>query len=222
MLYGSIAIKLIIGFIALLIVMRIMGKKEMSDITPFDFIYTFILGGILEEALYSKNISVLHILFAITLWSVLIYTVEVIVQKVDVLRRPLKGVPDMLIEEGKINLRAIKKNHIEMEQLRSMLRQQGVFSIKDVEYAILEPNGAVSIIQHEPSAAEENTAPRQPKPSIMLIDEGRILEKELTKIGKTKQWLQSELRKLNLSSPERIFYAEWTGQGEFYAKGYDD
>lgn len=69
----------------------------MSEITPFNFIYTILLGGILEEALYEEKVSILPILFAIALWAVLIYLVEVLVQKIYKLKKPLKGEPSELI-----------------------------------------------------------------------------------------------------------------------------
>lgn len=83
MMYVQIASKLIVGLISLLIVIRLLGKKTLSEITPFDLIYTLVLGGILEEALYDDKIHVGHFLFAVILWGIMIYLIETVVQKND-------------------------------------------------------------------------------------------------------------------------------------------
>ncbi|PLR95575.1 hypothetical protein CVD19_14095 [Bacillus sp. T33-2] len=203
--------------------MRLLGKKEMAEITPFDFIYTILLGGILEEALYEEKVSILHILFAIALWGALIYAVEILVQKFNVLKKPLKGEPSELVIAGQLNLKELSKNHIEMEQLRSMLRKKGIFSLKDVEYAVLETDGSISVLQTAESSGMKpeilNITP-PPQPSIMMIDEGEIVDKGLKRLGRTKEWLMEELSKKNMHLQD-IFYGEWTEQSGLYIKTYE-
>ncbi|MEQ4551901.1 DUF421 domain-containing protein, partial [Weissella sp. GP1] len=77
----SITMQLVFGLIGLLSVVRLLGQKSMSEITPFDLVYTLVLGGILEEATYDDNVHVEHVLFPIALWAVMIYGMERIVQK---------------------------------------------------------------------------------------------------------------------------------------------
>ncbi|PLT35817.1 DUF421 domain-containing protein [Bacillus sp. V5-8f] len=143
MLYGTIALKLIIGLAALIIVMRLLGKKEMSAITPFDLIYTMLLGGIVEESLFSKKISILHMLFGLAMWVSLSILLKFLSRS---LKKPLKGEPSELIVDGRLNHKELEKNHIEVEQLRAMLREKGIFSLKDVHYALLETSGSISVI----------------------------------------------------------------------------
>ncbi|WP_445491679.1 DUF421 domain-containing protein [Niallia sp. 03133] len=211
MLYGLIILKLVIGLIALIVVMRLLGKKEMSEVTPFDFIYTLILGGILEESLYDEKISILHILCAITVWGILIYIVEMLVQKMDKMKKPLKGEPAELLANGKLNMDELKKNQIEMEQLRSMLRGKDIFSIKDANYVLLETNGMLSVI---------GSADSKPSPSFMVMDEGIMKEHGLKKIGKSKAWLQDQLIKRNVKAKD-VFYAEWSEKNGLYFICYD-
>lgn len=77
----TIILKLFFGLFGLLLVARLLGKKTLSEITPFDLIYTLVLGGILEESIYDDNVSVFHVLFAIALWALLIYFIEEFVKK---------------------------------------------------------------------------------------------------------------------------------------------
>lgn len=211
--YLTIAIKLTIGVAALILVVRLLGKKQMSELTPFDFIYTLVLGGSLEEGLYDEKISLPHILFALAIWGILIYIIEILVQKVEFLKKPIKGGPSELMADGELNHVELKKNHIEMEQLRSMLREKGIFSLKDVHYILLETNGAISVIENTPDSF-------QVMPSVMVIDEGKIDKTGVKLIGKTKEWVEGQLSKENLHIKD-VFYGEWSKQNGLYIKTYD-
>ncbi|HJB23381.1 MAG TPA: DUF421 domain-containing protein [Candidatus Jeotgalibaca pullicola] len=209
----GIASKLIIGFFALMIVMRAIGKKALSEITPFDIIYSFVLGGIVEESIYDDQIHALHMLFAFLVWGVIIYIVESLLQRRDSLTRKMKGRSSVLIFNGELNMKEIKDNHIEMEQLRSMLRTQNCFSLKEVQYAVMEINGQVSVMKKDE---------QHPIFSYLLIDEGVVEKKTLISIGKDIKWLYEEIAKLNHLSTEDIVYAEWSNEEGFYIKTYED
>jgi uncharacterized membrane protein YcaP (DUF421 family) len=226
MMFLSIAIKLVLGLIAMLLIMRVLGKKEMAQVTPFDFVYALVLGGILEEGLYDKNVSILHILFTFLIWGILIYVVEILVLRQDKLRDPIKGQPALLIENGNINIKAMEKNHMELEQLLSMLRGKGVFSLREVKYAILETGGSLSVMKHaesQPATAKMlDIQPPSKEMSLLLIDEGAIEEDNLKYAGKNKDWLFSEIKKEGYEKPEEIYYAEWNNEDGFFIKGYDE
>ncbi|RFU60760.1 DUF421 domain-containing protein [Peribacillus glennii] len=104
-----------------------------------------------------------------------------------------------------------------------MLREKGIFSLKDVHYALLETSGSISVIQTvEPSAVTAgmfDIKPAQAGPTVMLIDERSIIEKGLKSIGKTKDWVMAELAKRNLQ-PDKIFYTEWSEQNGLYTEPY--
>ena len=125
-----ITLKLIVGLMGILVVVRLLGKKSMSEVSPFDLVYTLVLGGILEESIYDDKVNIGHLLFALILWALMIYIIERIVQKNEKVNRWLTGEPSVLIRNGVLNLKEVSKNHIEMEQLRTMLRQQQCFSLE--------------------------------------------------------------------------------------------
>jgi uncharacterized membrane protein YcaP (DUF421 family) len=221
----SIAIKLVLGLVSMLAIMRVLGKKEMAQATPFDFIYALVLGGILEEGLYDQKVSVWHILFTFLIWGVLIYAVEILVQRQDKLRGPIKGQPAFLIEDGDIDIQAMERNHMELEQLLSMLRGKGVFSLREVKYAILETGGTLSVLKNSesepPTAGMLDLKPPSNEMSILLIDEGAIEERNLADAGKCREWLFSEIKKQGYEKTEDIYFAEWNKEDGFYIKGYD-
>lgn len=145
MTYMNIGLKLFFGFVALLMVTRLFGKKEISQLTPFDFVYFIVLGGILEESIYDNNMSALHVWCAVAVWGMLLFIIENLSKRSNKFRVLLKGEISILIRNGEFNLKELEANHLEMEQLQIMLRQQGVFSLRAVCDLYLEPGGKVSL-----------------------------------------------------------------------------
>ncbi|MCR2821555.1 DUF421 domain-containing protein [Lederbergia panacisoli] len=225
MIYLDTVIKLVLGLLALLVVTRLLGKKEMGQFTPFDFVYALILGALLEESLYDNKISVFQMLFGVAVWGILIYIVEVLAVKSRKIRGILKGDPSTIVRDGNLDMKAMKKNHIEMEQLRTMMREQGVFSLSEVRDLILEPGGNISIKKHThsepPTSKMLNIEAADEAPSLLLVDEGKIKKENLRYAGKTFEWLQAEFQKEGYSLSE-IFFAEWSDTNGFFIKTYEE
>ncbi|MBZ1528162.1 DUF421 domain-containing protein [Leuconostoc mesenteroides] len=209
----SIALKLIVGLLGLLVVVRLLGKKAISEITPFDLIYTLVLGGILEESIYDDKVNIGHLLFALFLWATMIYIIELVVQKNEKINRWLKGEPAVLIRDGVLNLKEISGNHIEMEQLRTMLRQQQCFSLENAKHTVLENAGQISVLKK----SEEDKVM-----SLMLVDQGRIQYRVLQTHELEKSWLMENLEKEGYTMLRDILYVEWSEEKGFYILTNDD
>ncbi|WP_409300919.1 DUF421 domain-containing protein [Peribacillus sp. SCS-155] len=214
MIYLSIVLKMMIGLAALLLVTRLVGKKHMSQVTPFDFVYALILGGTVEETIYHRDHTIPQMLFSITIWGGIIYGVEKLTQKLDFLRAPLKGRSQPLIMKGKVSIRELESANLELEELRGMLRLKGIFSLKEVNYAFLETNGELSVLTYPDQPATE-------EPSILVVNEGNIHENNLQFLGKGKEWLLEGLKKEGHTNVEEIYYAEWSKPEGFYIKKYE-
>lgn len=197
--YIGISSKLITGAIGIFILLRIMGKKTMSELTPFDLIYILLLGAVVEEAIYDDKVNVLHVLFAIMLWGLFVYAIEKALQHTDKFSTFIEGEPAILIEKGRLNLKELDANFFDIEQLRSMLRQNNVYSIADVYYAILEVNGNLTVITKDEAVV----------PSALLIEFGTIQENTLNYIMKEELWLRTELSKQGHNDLREIVYCEW-------------
>jgi uncharacterized membrane protein YcaP (DUF421 family) len=225
--YLTITLKLLFGFIGFVTVTRILGKKLISQMTSFDLVYAVILGGIIEEGIYNKEVKIVHVLYAITLWGVIIFIIEKLTEKFKALRTPLRGKTSVLIRDGELNITEIERNSLEMEQLRTMLRQHGVFSLREVKYAFLETSGDISVMTYAksspvtPDILKINAAEDQ-EPSTLLIDEGKIEDDSLKIIGKSKEWLLEVLRKEGIERIEEVYYAEWTEQDGLFIKKYNN
>ncbi len=224
MTYMEIALKLFFGLIALLIMTRLLGKKELSQLTPFDFIYSIVLGGILEESIYDDKISAFHVWFAVAVWGLMLFIIEKLSKRYDKIRILLKGETSILIRNGEFNIKELEANHLEMEQLRIMLRQQGVFSLREVCDLYLEPGGTVSLKKYAKfdtvTPAMLNLEPEDDSINFLFIDEGEINEEILGYTGKSKEWLYDELNQQGYNNIQEILYAEWSETDGFYVKTY--
>ncbi|WP_338471384.1 DUF421 domain-containing protein [Niallia sp. XMNu-256] len=224
--YGLIALKLIIGLIALMVIVRTLGKKEMAQITPLDFIYLLILGGILEESVYDDKVTIGHLIFALGIWALAILLFEWIMRKFEGIRVLVMGNPYPIIKDGELDIKAIEKSKLELEQLRTLLRQQGIFSFKEVQFAFLETSGDISVMRYpefEPVTPQQLKVKVDPEtPSVLLVDEGEIEEKGLRMIGKDEDWLRKNLKKEGYGPIEELYFVEWTEREGFNIQKYNE
>ncbi|WP_409288313.1 DUF421 domain-containing protein [Peribacillus sp. SCS-37] len=215
MIYLSIVLKLVVGLAALVVVTRLVGKKRMSQVTPFDFVYALILGGMVEETIYHTDHTIPQMLFSVAVWGALIYSVEKLTQKFDKLRAPLKGSSQVLIRNGNVSIHELEKASLELEELRGMLRQKGVFSLKEVNYIILENSGDISVLKYPDMPVVE-------EPSVLLVNEGHIHEDNLKQIEKGEEWLLNEIREEGIKDIKDVYYAEWSKPEGFFIKQYHE
>ncbi|RSD29219.1 DUF421 domain-containing protein [Mesobacillus subterraneus] len=223
MVYPLIAVKLVIGLSALIAVTRLLGKKEMSQVTPFDFVYAIVLGGLVEENLFEKSPSTIwEMLFGIAVWGILIFIVEKATQKSDKLRPILKGRAEPIVKNGEVLIQNLEKAELEMEQLKSLLRLKGVFSMKEVKDVILETSGDISVLLKPEAQATTYAGLHVKAPSTdipeCVVDEGEISHKGLENIGENQEWLMEKLAEEGHKDVSSIYYAEWSEADGLYVQ----
>ncbi|WP_100488725.1 DUF421 domain-containing protein [Sporolactobacillus pectinivorans] len=211
--FVRIAIELVVGFAALFTLTKILGKATLSQVTAFDFISAIVLGEFVGNALYDKDTGLESILFAITLWGLLIYIVEWCTQKFRGTRGFLEGKPSIVIRNGHLDRKQMKKEKLDLNMLQNLLRQKDVFSVREVAYAILETDGTVSVLKKSKYANPTNEDMKQPQKPVYLpvtiILDGEVDWDNLKKAGLNEEWLQNELRKHHIDHVKDIFYCEW-------------
>ncbi|WP_445488813.1 DUF421 domain-containing protein [Niallia sp. 03133] len=204
-LYGVITYKLVLVFVLLWAFVRISGKKKLAQLTALDFIHLFMLTSILSNYLDMSK-SVLGLLYAVSLWAVLVYILELCSRK-RVARKLIQGETSRLIIDGDINVKEFKKNNLEMEQFRTLMREQGVYSLHKVQHAFLETDGSLTVVKID-----------DPNINALLVDNGEIIEQQLQRIDKTKEWLIKELNHRGYDNVKKLFCVEWSKEEGFYIK----
>jgi uncharacterized membrane protein YcaP (DUF421 family) len=220
----SIAVELVVGYFALLILTKILGKTQITQISAFDFISALILGELVGNSLYDKDISVWPILAAIFIWGSLIFTTEYFTQKSRRFRHVMEGTPALVINKGKIDFQQLKKNHLDLNQLQHLLRAKDIFSVRECEYALLESNGTLSVLKkpmyENVQRADLNIKPVHVCLPLSLVVDGEIVYDNLKIVHQKEDWLMSELNKQGFQSAKDVLYAEWKEGESLLVQGY--
>lgn len=217
---GQLTIELILGFFSLLFITRFLGKTQITQLTAFDFISALIMGELLGNAIYDDETGIVKILFAISVWGLLIFVIQIAGQKSITLRNLLEGKPSLVIQKGIINRQELKKNRTNLNELLTLLRDKDVFSIREVEYALLEPNGSLTVLRKAefdvPTLKDLNIPINTKTLPAHLISDGIVLSQALQQIGKNESWLKDELKQQGYEDIDKIFYAEWRQEDGLY------
>ncbi len=214
MFFLMIVMKLVIGLVALIIGARVLGKKKLAQTTPLDLIYVVVLSGVLIQAVYDEQVQLYHLLGAIALWCIMIYLIEYFVSRKEKARSLIKGAAVLLVSDSEMKVKAFIKHKMEVEQYRTLLRQQGVFSMSDVTYAILETNGGISVIHKEQLCRT---------PSILLANTGEYVIADFDQDRqRDEEWVREKLQEGGYSDISRIFCAEWSEENGLYVVLYPD
>lgn len=215
-----LTIELVVGFFYLFIIVKIVGKKIIKQISPFTFIAAIVFGELLGNALYDHKIGVFYIVYSITIWGALLFGVEYLSQKFLPWRGIVEGKPSALIKNGIVDREALRKNRMNINQLQSLLRQSETFSIREVAFCYLEANGSISILKkskYQKITQEDFNIPSQTVfVPVTLIRDGEVLWDELKELGFNESWLKSQLNNQNINDYDDVFIAEWLqGDGLF-------
>ncbi|MGZ9583161.1 DUF421 domain-containing protein [Paenibacillus marinisediminis] len=219
----EIAIRTIASFAFLLILTRFLGKKQISHITLFNYITGITFGSIAASTAVDTQISAKNGLISMVLWTILTVIVgklSLISPKIRVL---LDGEPTIIIKKGKILEEAMASMHLNMDDLSMLLREKDIFSIKEVDYAILEPHGRLSVlkkVENEHVTKKDmklSVNPRVYMPTEVIVD-GEVVTKNLKDLNLSVEWLERELRNAgsSLIQLNTIFYAELQSDGTLH------
>jgi len=146
----TFTLKILTGLVLLFTVTKILGKTQISQITPFDFISSIVMGELFVHSVFEEKAGLLLLIYPIVLWGALIYAIELLAEKFLALRGFFEGNPSIIIRDGQIDRQQLKRNKLNLNQVLNLLRQKDVFSMSEVKYAILELNGSLSVLKNSP------------------------------------------------------------------------
>ncbi|PAL05861.1 DUF421 domain-containing protein [Peribacillus simplex] len=219
-----LTIELIVGFFFLFIIVKFVGKKIINQITPFTFIAAIVLGELLGNALYDHKIGVFYIVYSMTIWGGLLFSVEYLSQKCLTFRGVVEGKPSALIKNGIVDREALRKNRMNINQLQSLLRQSETFSIREVAYCYLEANGSISILKkskYQKTTQEDFNIPSKVvSVPVTLIRDGEVLWDEIIDMGFNESWLKSQLNTQNIIDYKDVFIAEWLQEDGLFVQPF--
>lgn len=214
-------IRSILIYIFVLIVMRLMGKREIGQLQPFELVISIMIADLASIPMTDSGIPISNGIVAILGLLVMHLTISIINIKSIKAREIICGKPRILIYRGKIDEKALKKERFTINELQERLRGNNVVNLGDVEYAILETNGEITVIQ---KPEKRNTIPEDfniiPEyegiPYDLIID-GKIMDKNLKVIGKDKKWLIKQVEKFKMK-PEEALIVTIDGKGQIFCQ----
>lgn len=204
------------------LMMRLMGKREVGKLSVFDLIVSFMVADISAISLESLDkplIDGLLPIFTIVLLQIILSYITLKYKKV---REVIDGKPSIIINKGKLDHHTMAKSRYNIDDLMMQLREKDIADIGDVEFAILETSGKLSVFlktEKLPVTVEyqypDRSYPPFRLPSAIII-EGEVQPRELQKAGKDRAWLDKQLRQRGYQGVQDIFYASLNQVGELY------
>ena len=222
--YLKIALETTITFFILLLFTRFLGKKQLSHLTFFNYITGITIGSIVANMVILDTKSYMKELTSLIIWCILTVLISYIGLKSPKIRVLLDGEPTILVKKGVIDKRALHLARLNLDDLTMLIRQRGVFSINEIDYAILEPNGTISILKKmQYQSAQKSDLDLMLSSEIKhipteIITDGSLVKKNLRELGLTTEWLNKELSRLNIKSIHEVFYAEIQSNGSLYVQ----
>lgn len=211
----------VILYIVVLIVMRFMGKREIGQMQPFELVISIMIADLASIPMSEIGVPIINGIIPILGLLFMHLIISTLNLKNSKIRAIMCGKPRILINKGKIDKIALRKERFTINELEERLRAQNVFNLGDVEYAILETSGKISVIQ---KPEKRNTIPEdfnmQPEYeglSYDLIIDGKIYYDNLKKIGKNDKWLKNQVDKFGYT-PKETLIATIDEKGNFYCQ----
>jgi uncharacterized membrane protein YcaP (DUF421 family) len=211
--YAHITLDLLFGFAGLFVFNQVLGKAHFSKLTPFEFVAILVLGDLVGNAVYQPDVTALHILYGIAVWGIIIYAIGRLTLKSRKMRTLFEGEPSIVIRRGELQYDVMRRNMLDLNQLLSMLRQQGYFSLREIDYAVLETNGMISVLPKQqygkPTRGDLGLQGADGGVPVTLILDGALQADNLGKASLSEQWLKRELAARGIDSYEGVLYADW-------------
>jgi uncharacterized membrane protein YcaP (DUF421 family) len=210
--------KSLILFIIIFILTRITGKKHMSEITYYDYLSGITIGTIAGASSANENVNIWNGIIALAIWTFVPIIISYINMKSITSKRLTGGKPLILIKNGTIDDGALTKSRYTIEDLLMQLRKKEVFNLSQVEFAVLEIDGELSILKKAPyntvTPKDLNIATPYNGLTIDLIINGRIMESNLDLAGKDKIWLKQQLVLKNIKDIVEVIYVGFASDGK--------
>ena len=211
----------IVLYLIVLIVMRLMGKRQIGELQPFELAISIMIADLASVPMTELGIPLTNGIIPILGLLVMDLLISWLNMKSLNFRKIVCGKPSILIYRGKIDEKVLRKERFTINELQERLRGDDIFDIADVEYAILETNGEISVI----TKPEKNNVTLEDMkiqaeytgiPYDLVVD-GKVMHKNLKVIGKDEKWLDNELKKLKTKSSD-VLIATINGKQKIFCQ----
>ena len=221
----SVTIRAISSLIALFLVTKMLGKKQVSQLSLFDYVIGISIGNFAAEMTINLESNEINGIWAVVLFGLFAYLISILTMKSITLRRFFMGTPTIIIQNGKILEQNLKKVKFDINDMLEEIREQGYFDLSKIEYAIIEANGKFSILPKSEYRAltpkDMNIKVKNEDIQANVIIDGKIMKNNLSIMNKDVNWLKKELKVNGYSNISKILLAtlDYNEKLNIYEKG---
>ena len=218
--YANVLIRTVLAFVTLFVVARLLGKQQLSQLTFYEYITGITMGDIAASIAIDAGRSPLYYMLALVAFAMLTLGTGVITEKSRPLRKLIEGEPVVLVHNGKILEHNMAKSGYNMENLMMQLRERDAFDIREVEFAIAETDGYLTVLkksQNRPVTPADLGIDTKYEgiPSEIIVD-GQVIHQNLKQNHLDEAWLIARLQSMGYNSPQEIPYASLDSEGNLY------
>lgn len=204
----SVILTSLLSVISLFIIAKLLGHKQMSQLDFFDYITGITIGSIAAE-LATEIEKPLKPLIAMIVYGIMTVILTIITSKIPRARKFINGTPTIIMNNGKIYRKNMKKAKLDLSEFLVLCRQEGYFNLNDIHTAVFEYNGRLTILPKtctRPVTPDDmNLKLKQEEIFIEVIMDGRILDENLKRMGLNKAWLKNEIENQGYKSVKEVF-----------------
>ncbi|WP_226085417.1 DUF421 domain-containing protein [Mesobacillus sp. S13] len=211
--YFIILFRTVFLYLLILLIFRIMGKREIGELSILDLVVYIMIAEMSSLAIENTKDPLINTLLPIGIFVIIQIALAMLSLKSKKFRDIVDGKPTIIINDGKIDEKAMRSQRYNFDDLLLQLREKDVGDIADVEYAILEPSGTLSIFQKK--QGEQEGQQDSSSLALPLIIDGEVQEDNLGMIDKSSSWLLEQLRKQGYEDPGEISFCSYQN-GKFY------
>lgn len=214
----TLFVRTVLVYLIVFLTLRIMGKREIGKLSVFDLVISIMIAEIAVFVLEDLNKPMVEgILPMVTLVAIQLL-IAYISLKNERLRRIFEGKPSAIIDRGKLNREEMRKQRYNLDDLLLQLRENKVMNVADVEFAVLEPSGKLTISEKKPKTqhSEGQASFRYEGLPLPLIMDGKVQDESLDKLGKTRFWLKSELQSQGVKDFKEVFFCSIDHRGKWF------
>lgn len=207
----DVILRALLSLVALFLVTKLLGKKQVSQLSLFDYVIGISIGNFAAEMTTDLELSYVNGIVAVLVFGLVAFLVSYFTMKSITLRRFFIGTPTVLIQNGKILINNLKKSKLDINDMLEECRVSGYFDISQIEYALMEANGRLSILpkgEYLPVTINDMKlkVAKQGLCANVIID-GKIMKKNLKIAGKDESWLEKELKVKGYKELDNILLA---------------
>lgn len=205
-----IFIRSLTTFIVLLVVMRLMGKRQIGEMQPFELVITLLIAELACIPMADISVPLVYGIAAILAVFILHQLLSVIEQSGQFAKRIISGKPSLVLNKNGVDFTELRRNNMDVEDLIESMRSAGYYSLDDLDYAIFESNGKLS--------AKEKTDYDKRKTSlpVLIVGEGKVVRKNLSLIGKDEEWLKKVIKSNGAKNNKQVGVMTVDGNGKVY------